>query len=168
MLRSVKMTSYKNSSNTDTCFTQLPVMGSPTPSTGDWTQGLHLEPLFCDFFSQDRVSQIVCLGWPRTTILLISTTWVARITGMNHQHPVYFFVCFFETESCNVAQVGLKLSIILPQSSEYWDYRCVPPWLAFPLLRFKYYHLWSNMFWWTLLLSFLLHFKMAITISPKL
>jgi hypothetical protein len=35
---------------------------------------------------QDRVSQIICLGWLWTTILLISASWVARITGMNHQH----------------------------------------------------------------------------------
>jgi hypothetical protein len=27
---------------------------------------------------------IFCLGWPQTTILLISTSWVVGIIGMNH------------------------------------------------------------------------------------
>jgi hypothetical protein len=28
--------------------------------------------------------QIICLGWPRTGILLISASWVARITHVSH------------------------------------------------------------------------------------
>jgi hypothetical protein len=35
--------------------------------SGDWTQGLHLEPLhqlfFCDGFFRDRVSGTICQGW---------------------------------------------------------------------------------------------------------
>jgi hypothetical protein len=31
---------------------------------------------------------IICLGWLWTTILLISTSWIARITGMSHQRLV--------------------------------------------------------------------------------
>jgi hypothetical protein len=31
------------------------------------------------------------------------------------------------TGSCYVAQAGLELMILLPQSSENWDYRCTPP-----------------------------------------
>jgi hypothetical protein len=52
-----------------------------------WTQGLHLEPLHQPFFVmgffQDRVSQIFCLNWLRATVLLISASWVARITGVS-------------------------------------------------------------------------------------
>jgi hypothetical protein len=43
-------------------------------STEVWTQGLHLEPFFCDGFFQDRVLRAICLGWPQTTILLISAS----------------------------------------------------------------------------------------------
>jgi hypothetical protein len=41
-----------------------------------------------------------------------------------------FCFCFLETESHYVAQAGLRLTILLPQSPEGWDYRCVLPWLA--------------------------------------
>jgi hypothetical protein len=33
------------------------------------------------------VSQTICLGWPRTMILLILASQVTRITGMSHWHP---------------------------------------------------------------------------------
>jgi hypothetical protein len=36
------------------------------------------------FFFQDRVSKTICRGWLRTTILLISTSWEARLTGVSH------------------------------------------------------------------------------------
>jgi hypothetical protein len=32
----------------------------------------------------DRVSRTVFPGWLQTTVLLISVSWVARITGMSH------------------------------------------------------------------------------------
>jgi hypothetical protein len=65
-------------------------------NTGVWTQGLHLEPLnqasfVMDFF-QDRVSWTVCLGWIWTRIILISASWVGRITGVIHQCPAN--ICF--------------------------------------------------------------------------
>jgi hypothetical protein len=54
--------------------------------TGAWTQGLHLESLQQRFFVMaffwDRVSRTICPGWLWTRILLISASWVARITGM--------------------------------------------------------------------------------------
>jgi hypothetical protein len=53
-------------------------------STGAWSQSLYLEPLhisFCDRYFWDRVSQTICLGWLWTSILLISASWVTRITG---------------------------------------------------------------------------------------
>jgi hypothetical protein len=61
--------------------------------------GLHLEPLrqpyFCDFFFfQDRVSWTICHGWLQTSILLISASWVARITGVGHWCPARFFIFY--------------------------------------------------------------------------
>jgi hypothetical protein len=42
---------------------------------------------FCEGFFRDRVLwNYICLGWLRTKILLISASWVARITGMSYQH----------------------------------------------------------------------------------
>jgi hypothetical protein len=35
---------------------------------------------------RDRVSQTLCPGWLRTTILLISASWVATITGVSYWH----------------------------------------------------------------------------------
>jgi hypothetical protein len=35
---------------------------------------------------QDRVLQTICSGWLQSAILLISASWVARITGMSNQH----------------------------------------------------------------------------------
>jgi hypothetical protein len=54
---------------------------------------LPLEPLhqpfyFCDEFFRERVLWTICPGWLRTVILLISASWVARITDVNHWHLV--------------------------------------------------------------------------------
>jgi hypothetical protein len=64
-------------------------------STGVWTQDLHLEPLhqpfYCDFFFfWDRISQTICPGWLWTTVLLISASWIATITGVSQGHPAKF------------------------------------------------------------------------------
>jgi hypothetical protein len=37
---------------------------------------------FCDMFFWDRVLWTICPGWLQTAILLISASWVTRITGM--------------------------------------------------------------------------------------
>jgi hypothetical protein len=53
---------------------------------------LPLEPvyqlfvLWCLFF-HDRISRTICWGWLPTTTLLISASWVTRITCVSHQHP---------------------------------------------------------------------------------
>jgi hypothetical protein len=39
---------------------------------------------FAQPFSWDVVMQTFCPEWPWTAILLISTSWVARSTGLNH------------------------------------------------------------------------------------
>jgi hypothetical protein len=43
--------------------------------------------LFCDGFLQDRASRTICPGWLWTVSLLISASWVARITGVSHWLP---------------------------------------------------------------------------------
>jgi hypothetical protein len=62
-----------------------------SPSTRVRTQDLYLEPLhqpiFVKDFFQDRVLWTICQGWLQTMILLISASWVARITGGSHQRP---------------------------------------------------------------------------------
>jgi hypothetical protein len=37
-------------------------------------------------FFWGRILRTICLGWPQTLILLISASWVARITDVNHQY----------------------------------------------------------------------------------
>jgi hypothetical protein len=44
--------------------------------------------LFLWWVFQDMVSWTICPGWLRTMILLISASWVARITGVSHWHPI--------------------------------------------------------------------------------
>jgi hypothetical protein len=39
---------------------------------------------FCSGYLGDGILQIICLGWPRTMILPISASKVARITGVSH------------------------------------------------------------------------------------
>jgi hypothetical protein len=43
--------------------------------------------LFLWSIFQDRASQTIYLGWLQTAILLISNSWVARITDVSHQCP---------------------------------------------------------------------------------
>jgi hypothetical protein len=56
-------------------------------SIGVWTTpwATPPAPFICDRFFWSGISQTICLGWLQTTILLISA-WVARITGLSHQH----------------------------------------------------------------------------------
>jgi hypothetical protein len=42
--------------------------------------------LFCVGIFQDRVLETIYVGWLWTAILLISASWVARITGVSCQH----------------------------------------------------------------------------------
>jgi hypothetical protein len=66
--------------------------------TGVWTLGFkftkqalyHLSCTstpFCSGYFENGVYGTICLSWPRTMILLISTSQVAGITGVNHQCP---------------------------------------------------------------------------------
>jgi hypothetical protein len=63
-------------------------------SIGAWTQGLHLEPFCVMSFFEMGVLQTICRDWLWMAILLIPASWVARITGLSHQHWTLFFVFF--------------------------------------------------------------------------
>jgi hypothetical protein len=45
------------------------------------------QPCFVLGIFQDRVSQIICPGWPQTVILLISASQVARVIGISEWCP---------------------------------------------------------------------------------
>jgi hypothetical protein len=55
--------------------------------------------LFCVGYFQDRVSCTIYLGWLQITILLISASWVARITGVSHWHPTWILREHSQTKS---------------------------------------------------------------------
>jgi hypothetical protein len=48
------------------------------------------------------------------------------------------FILFFETRSCYVVQAGLELAVLLPQTSECWEFRHVPPYPAHLLISWSY------------------------------
>jgi hypothetical protein len=74
-------------------LTIAPFLGSS--ETGVWTQGfLFTKQCFISWATPSvhfalviLVSWPACPGWPQTVILPISASQVARITGLNHQHP---------------------------------------------------------------------------------
>jgi hypothetical protein len=111
-----------------------------------WTQGLHLEtlhqPFFAKGFFQDKISWTIFSGWLWTMILLISASWVARITGVSHWHlaSIYFlrwplYVAEVNPElTTYVPQASLKVTILLPLPPRCWE--CVPPCPAFQISYF--------------------------------
>jgi hypothetical protein len=74
------------------------------------TQGLQLDPLHQPFFVTgfwDMVSQTICQVRLWTAILLISASWVARITNMSHWHLAvfYFIVYTLEWVTLNTSEI---------------------------------------------------------------
>jgi hypothetical protein len=49
----------------------------------------HTSSPFSSGYFEDGISQTICLGWPRTAILLVSASQVARIPDISHQHLAY-------------------------------------------------------------------------------
>jgi hypothetical protein len=47
-------------------------------------------PFWSGYFG-DRVSRTICLRWPQTSILPISASQVARVTGVRHRYPAQLF-----------------------------------------------------------------------------
>jgi hypothetical protein len=59
------------------------------------------------FFFWDRVSWTICPDWLQTTILLISVSWVARITDVQPLMPgwcLYLVACFVVVFSWDIWQ----------------------------------------------------------------
>jgi hypothetical protein len=54
------------------------------------------------------VLQTICLGWPWPTVLQISASQVARMTGVSHWHPAPSYPCIL-TYSMRVAEFILQL-----------------------------------------------------------
>jgi hypothetical protein len=85
-----------------------------------WTQSLTLarqvllpleplrHPFFCDGFFPDRVLWTIYLCWFRTAILLISASWVARITGRSHWHLKTLLYCRAVKKKASGLKVWLK------------------------------------------------------------
>jgi hypothetical protein len=70
--------------------------------------------LFCEGFCFLIMSQgTICRGWLCTMILLISASWVARITGVSHRHPAQaiFLMPYFNYPFKNkITQMWMKLA----------------------------------------------------------
>jgi hypothetical protein len=66
----------------------------------------HTSSPFVSGYFGDGVSKSICLGWPKTAILLISASQVARITGVSHWYLA-------------VAMAHFK-AILSPSRSENW------------------------------------------------
>jgi hypothetical protein len=95
--------------------------------TGVWIQVKPLPwatpaALFCDGFFQDRVLRTTFQGWLWTTILLISASWVARITGVNQAPSFYFSSDHRATtwlKACLPHQITNSLAVIQPSLLYY-------------------------------------------------
>jgi hypothetical protein len=61
--------------------------------------------LFRDGFFQDRVSWTICPSWLWTEILLISISWIARITGVSHWHWLHYLLFYGEIAQNGPASV---------------------------------------------------------------
>jgi hypothetical protein len=78
--------------------------------------------LLCEGFFWDRVSWTICLVWLQTMILLISATWVARITGMSHQYPARMYNLKEVTYTLNsVSVLSFCLSLYLCLSYTHYN-----------------------------------------------
>jgi hypothetical protein len=66
----------------------------------------------------------------RTGILLISASWVARITDVNHQCPVC--TGYFWDKISLFAQASLDMTLLFYVSCCSWENRCALPCPAFP------------------------------------
>jgi hypothetical protein len=93
--------------------------------TGVWTQGLlcackavHLALVSLEI----GVSRTTCLGWPVTSILLISVSLISRITSISHQHHASLLI-FHKSRSRPYwrGKSGTEQRSNLPKVTEcYW------------------------------------------------
>jgi hypothetical protein len=84
-------------------------------------------PFYVNAFFQDRFSWTICSGWLWTVILLISTSWVARIIVVSHWCLALNFLLIF---SFWLPLNHLEKSHILSseQSSTFYHYLCKSRW----------------------------------------
>jgi hypothetical protein len=80
----------------------------------------HASSLFCSGYLGDWVSWTICLGWPWTMILPISTSQVARITDLSHQHTASFFKLRNRT-----GRINLSAQTTLSSPPNPWRPICV-------------------------------------------
>jgi hypothetical protein len=111
--------------------------GGRRKGTRVWTQGLHLEPLhqpfFMIFFFRDRVSQSICPGWLPVTVLLISASWVVRITGWIT--GTRNFVCLWDR--------GLNSRLYTCKAGTLMLKPCLQSFLPWLLWRWEFYKLFA-------------------------
>jgi hypothetical protein len=71
---------------------------------------------FWNGFFQDRVLWSICLGWLQIAILLISASWVARITGMSPcsqvSRPPFFIACHNKVLAKEIINTGWELCFL--------------------------------------------------------
>jgi hypothetical protein len=106
-----------------TIWATLPAFFFLVGSTWVWIQNLelarqvlyhlsHCVSPFCVYvgYFQVGVLQTICPGWPLTSILLISASWVARITSISHQQLAFLFTCFLDRVLCFYLGLALDLN----------------------------------------------------------
>lgn len=61
----------------------------------------------------------------------METVWFLTVLLISKLSCLLEAALLVEIESPFVAQACLESVLLLPQNPEYWDYKCVPPCLAF-------------------------------------
>jgi hypothetical protein len=100
----------------------------------------HSTSPFFVFWFFFEIGSLSCLGWLWTAILLISVSWVARITGESHWGPG-FLSFFFLVYSYLLFFVDFKIIIsICKKKKSPWDFdwNCVDFWNIKELTLFFY------------------------------
>jgi hypothetical protein len=85
----------------------------------------HSQAFFCDFFFSESC-ELFAQGCLRTMILLISASWIVRITGVSHQHQLVcllsFFLLPFFLPSFQCWRSTQYLFILFPLQSCLWTH----------------------------------------------
>jgi hypothetical protein len=92
--------------------------------TGAWSQEIHLKPLhqpyFCEGFFKTASCRTICLDCLWAMILLISASWVARITGIRHKHPALFSKILIQFCSCPSFSAWREKTVLQSYFSVIW------------------------------------------------